>query len=235
MKYLKRWIENTFPNIEVKVSDSGSCYYDLNGCLAIRISDHFSPVPRNRIDIEIVQSLNNESFAIRYKKSLSFFLYDRTHVKNIICTMYDIGKSDNTLKKTDEEIIENHQNKLIEKYTKPLSLMRILINNGRYNDIVTSKKTPLVNKALDKCELFMAQGEAIKKEIRKAFVIGITGVSLLDLVVRSYMSKDVNEVKKIISEMREYKEIISLRGKEKHASEAAAKIIEDISKEINKE
>ena len=45
MKYLKRWIKNTFPNVEIKVSDSGSCYYDIDDCLTIRVSDHFTPLP----------------------------------------------------------------------------------------------------------------------------------------------------------------------------------------------
>lgn len=230
MKYLRRWIESTFPNVAVKVSDSGSLYYNLDGCLSIRMSNHFSPVPRNRISIEIVQSLNDERFAIRYKKSLSFFLYDRATVKNVISAMYDANRSERMVQRTDEDIIEAHRDRLIKKYTKPLPLTKMLIGKGNYNNVVTSKKSSAAIKALEGCEMFTAQSDATKKVLRKAFDEGIKGVLLLDLVIRAYSAVDLNEVKNIIDEMKEYKTVISMMEKERHAKEVADRLVEEATK-----
>lgn len=134
MKYLKRWIENTFPNVEIKVSDSGSCYYDIDDCLTIRVSDHFTPLPSSNRKIEIVQSLNSEEFAVRYKKSLSFFLYNRGQVKNIINAMYDMNKSEKYVQQTAENIIASNEDNLTKKYGKLLSLTAFLsITNDTMN------------------------------------------------------------------------------------------------------
>ena len=151
MKYLKRWIENTFPNVEIKVSDSGSCYYDIDDCLTIRVSDHFTPLPSSNRKIEIVQSLNSEEFAVRYKKSLSFFLYNRGQVKNIINAMYDMNKSEKQVQQSAESIIACNEDTLIKKYGELLSLTRIFIDNKRYDELVTAKKISKIEKALNKC------------------------------------------------------------------------------------
>lgn len=235
MKYLKRWIENTFPNVEIKVSDSGSCYYDIDDCLTIRVSDHFTPLPSSNRKIEIVQSLNSEEFAVRYKKSLSFFLYNRGQVKNIINAMYDMNKSEKHVQQTAENIIASNEDTLTKKYGKLLSLTRIFINNKRYDELVTAKKISAIEKAINKCEFFMSQCPNIQKVIRKAYMeYQIRGGLLLDLIIRSFYTKEVNQINKIVSEMVEYRSIIERRGKEEKAKKEVTKLIEEVTKETAK-
>lgn len=229
MKYLKRWIENTLPNVEKEVSDSGSCYYDIDGCLSIRVSNHFTPLPKSRCNIEIVQSLNNEEFAVRYKKSLSFFLYDRSQLKEVIRTNYDMCKSDFMVTQSAEEIVANREKKLIEKYKNLLSLTRIFLTNKRYDNIITAKNDVAMMKALNKCEFFMALSEEIKNIIRKAYKSGIIKQLFLDLIIRAYMSKNnITEVNKIINEMVNYNRIILRDRKRSEAEVKASKINEEI-------
>lgn len=229
MKYLKRWIENTFPNVEKELSDSGSCYYDIDGCLSLRVSNHFTPLPKSKCNIEIVQSLNSEEFAVRYKKSLSFFLYDRNHLKEVIKTNYDMCKSDIMVQQSAEEIVANSEKKLIDKYKNLLSLTRIFLSNKRYDNIITAKNDTAMMKALNKCEFFMALTEEIRNSIRKAYKVGIIKQLLLDLIIRAYMSKNnLVEVNTIIKEMVNYNRIILRDRKRSDAEAKASKIIEEI-------
>lgn len=229
MKYLKRWIENTFPNVEKEVSDSGSCYYNIDSCLSLRISNHFTPLPKSRCNIEIVQSLNSEEFAVRYKKSLSFFLYNRNHLKEVIKTNYDMCKSDIMVQQSAEEIVANREKKLIDKYKNLLSLTRIFLSNKRYDNIITAKNDTAMMKALNKCEFFIALSEENRNAIRKAYKAGIIKQLLLDLIIRAYMSKNnIAEVNTIIKEMLNYNHIILRDRKRTDAETKASKIIEEI-------
>jgi len=236
MKYLKRWIDGNFPNITLKTSDSGSCYYNIDDCLSIRISNHFTPLPSSKNDLEIVQSSNCEEFAVRYKKSLSFFLYNRAQVKNVINTMYDIKKSDKQIRQTAEEIVANNEEVLRQKYNKGLSLTRIFISSKRYEELVTTKKVSVIDKMVNKCEFYMAQDTKNKAAIKKAYTYNnIKGKFLLDLIIRSYYSKDINEVNKVIAEMSEYICILERKDKAEKAKVIAAKIVEKVTKEADSE
>ena len=81
----------------------------------------------------------------------------------------------------------------------------------------------------------MSQCPNIQKVIRKAYMeYHIRGGLLLDLIIRSFYTKEVNQIKKIVSEMVEYRAITERRGKEEKAKKDAMKLIEEATKETAK-
>ena len=81
----------------------------------------------------------------------------------------------------------------------------------------------------------MSQCPNIKKVIRKAYMeYHIRGGLLLDLIIRSFYTKEVNQINKIVSEMVEYRTITERRGKEEKAKKDAMKLIEEATKETSK-
>ena len=149
--------------------------------------------------------------------------------------MYDMNKSEKQVQQSAESIIACNEDTLIKKYGELLSLTRIFINNKRYNELVTAKKISEIEKALNKCEFFMSQCPNIQKVIRKAYMeYHIRGGLLLDLIIRSFYTKEVNQINKIVSEMVEYRTITERRGKEEKAKKDAMKLIEEATKETAK-
>ena len=81
----------------------------------------------------------------------------------------------------------------------------------------------------------MSQCPNIQKVIRKAYMeYHIRGGLLLDLIIRSFYTKEVNQINKIVSEMVEYRSIIERRGKEEKAKKEVTKLIEEVTKETAK-
>ena len=62
----------------------------------------------------------------------------------------------------------------------------------------------------------------------------IRGGLLLDLIIRSFYTKEINQINKIVSEMVEYSSIIERREKEEKAKKEATKLIEEVTKETAK-
>lgn len=62
----------------------------------------------------------------------------------------------------------------------------------------------------------------------------IRGGLLLDLIIRSFYTKEVNQINKIVSEMVEYSSIIERREKEEKAKKEVTKLIEEVTKETAK-
>lgn len=130
MKYLKKWIETNFQVSEQSEKSSGSCYYTINNTMVIRLSDHFSPIPISRIDMEIVSALNSDIFAIRYDGNLSFFLHDRQETKNIINVLTEYHFANKYKKEIDHIIQEKQKDSIIKEYSKLLTVTKTIIKKG---------------------------------------------------------------------------------------------------------
>ena len=226
MKYLKKWIETNFQVSEQSEKSSGSCYYTINNTMVIRLSDHFSPIPISRIDMEIVSALNSDIFAIRYDGNLSFFLHDRQETKNIINVLTEYHFANKYKKEIDHIIQEKQKDSIIMEYSKLLTVTKTIIKKRPSLLCINNQKS--FQKEMDKFEFYNVLDKESKEIVKNSFIKGIRKERLIDLIIRLYNVNDASKSKEISKDMLRF--ILIMKEEDKREDEI--KKAEELMKEL---
>lgn len=227
MKYIKNWILNKFPNVTVRTNESGSSYININGILDIRTSGHFSPLAKSCIDIEIVSSMNDDNFAVRYDSGLSFMIYNRQEVKNCIRFLYDYMSSKKLKKDANDKIMERAINELRQKYKDILPVTKYMAE--KYPSLLTITDGKSYQKEMTKFDFYNCLTKDFKEVVKNAFNSGFRNEYLIDFIIRLHNIKELNAAKNLLKEMRSYLNICQEDTKKKMTEERIEKVIKEAS------